>query len=227
MVRPGISRTAEPISGHSGPGHPCRFRFDIENRADGYGSRFAHAARPGAVHQDLEEPRLQRAAALEAMDALQHAEPRFLHHFLGHAAVGHVKPRQPYQAAVVAVHQARERPLVLLAQTFQQRALFIGNYSCWLGTVVGRTVGHIGTTCIHRASCWLTHLSPPARSLSAGPTWRSLAGLDVRVAFGIQKIFDDVTNRRGNGLQQRQSALALPQLEGADLLRVLPGLAAL
>ena len=47
----------------------------------------AHAAGLGGVDEDAQDPRLQRRAALEAVEPLQDAEPRLLDDLLGDARV--------------------------------------------------------------------------------------------------------------------------------------------
>ena len=66
----------------------------------------------GLVHEDLEDPRLERRSALEAVQALEHRQPGLLGDLLGHRPAGHVDHGQPHHRRLMLLDQARERLLV-------------------------------------------------------------------------------------------------------------------
>src|SRR5918911_2396318 len=75
---------------------------------------------PGAVHENVEHPRLERRASLEAMDATEDAEPRLLGDLLRVGAVMHVRRREAHQRRMVPVEQGDERLFVAVPQTLDQ-----------------------------------------------------------------------------------------------------------
>ncbi len=77
---------------------------------------FALGARFGAIGEDGEEPGLERRAAFEAGQALEHGQPGFLRHFFGHGLLGHVQQGHAHQAGVAAVDPAGKGCFVPLAQ---------------------------------------------------------------------------------------------------------------
>ena len=90
-------------------------------RGERHAARLARAARLGLVDEDREDPRLQRRAALEAVEAVDDAEPGLLHDLLRDRAVLHVGARHREHRAVEAGDERLERLLVAGAETFEQR----------------------------------------------------------------------------------------------------------
>ena len=71
----------------------------------------------------IEGPRLQRRAALEALEALDDPEPGLLHDLLGHRAVLHVGAGHREHRAVEAGDESHERLLVAGTETLEERGL--------------------------------------------------------------------------------------------------------
>ena len=83
---------------------PLVFALLARQRRERHRARLARAARLGQVRGDREEPGAERAAPLEARQAVQHRDPRVLRDLLGERRAAHVGARDPDQRAVVAPH---------------------------------------------------------------------------------------------------------------------------
>ena len=92
-------------------------------RGERHAARLALAAGARAVGDDPQDPGLQRRAALEAVEALQDAEPGLLHDLLGDGAAAHVAERDPQHQRAVAVDERHERVLVAGAQAREEVAI--------------------------------------------------------------------------------------------------------
>ena len=89
-------------------------------RGERHGARLALAAGLGAVGQDAKEPRLQRGAALEALEAREHGAPGLLDDLLRHRRGAHVAERDALHQAAVAAHEGDVGALVAQAQGLQE-----------------------------------------------------------------------------------------------------------
>src|SRR5215831_16267357 len=76
----------------------------------------ANTARLRGVGNDAEKPRLERRAALEAVNSFEDAKPCFLDDLFGNSAARHVHPGNPQHPCAIHAHQCRERSLVTSAQ---------------------------------------------------------------------------------------------------------------
>ena len=72
--------------------------------------RDALAPRLRRVRQDPEEPRLEGRPALEATDAVEHADPRVLDDLLRDGARANEEHRDPEHRRTVALDELHERP---------------------------------------------------------------------------------------------------------------------
>ena len=95
-------------------------------RREGDGAGLAHPARLGGVDEDAQDPRSQRRAALEAVDALEDAEPGLLDDLLGDRPRVHVVPRDGEHRGVVAFDERLERALVSRAQAREELGFLRG-----------------------------------------------------------------------------------------------------
>lgn len=82
--------------------------------------RFAAAARDRRVHEDAEDPRLERRAELEAVDRSQDGQARLLHDLLRCGARAHVGACHRQHLPVVAVDEQLEGSVVTGAQPREQ-----------------------------------------------------------------------------------------------------------
>ena len=94
--------------------------------------RPALALRPclRGVDEDAEHPRLQRGAALEAVEAPEHAEPGLLHYLLGNCARGDVHHRDPQHRRTVETNEVHERGFVAGAELLQQATFVRDGRDC-------------------------------------------------------------------------------------------------
>src|SRR4051794_33322376 len=92
-------------------------------RRERHRSCLACAAGPSDVDDDRDDPGLQRAAALEALEPLKDAQPCVLEDLLGHRACLHIRARDGEHQSGVAVDERLERGLVALAQALDELGL--------------------------------------------------------------------------------------------------------
>jgi hypothetical protein len=90
-------------------------------------ARLADAARPGAIRQDPEDPMPQGRAALELLQALQHAEPRLLHDFFRDGTAGDECRGDAEHGGVQALDGDQEGLFVAGSQR-GERALLLGSF---------------------------------------------------------------------------------------------------
>src|SRR5919198_4435665 len=69
-----------------------------------------------AVRHDGEDPRLQGAASLEAVEPLEHADPRLLCDLLGGGGGADIQARDPHHGRMVQIDEPREGRLFAAAQ---------------------------------------------------------------------------------------------------------------
>ena len=92
---------------------------------EGHAAALALAPRLGRVREDPEDPGLQRRAALEAVEALEDAEPGFLDDLLGDGAARDEHHRHPQHRGPVAAEQLAEGGFVAGTE-LRQEALLVG-----------------------------------------------------------------------------------------------------
>jgi hypothetical protein len=85
------------------------------------------------VRQDAEDPRLERRAPFEAVEAAEDADPGLLDDFFRHLAGRYEDLRDANHRAVVALDELPERALVSFAQRFERLALRLGRGRLDLG----------------------------------------------------------------------------------------------
>ena len=96
---------------------PARRRgSSLSSVGERHAAALALRPRLGLVDHDRDDPGLQRRAALEAIKALQHAEPGLLHDLLGHRSRLHVGSRHSHHGGVVARDERLEGLFVTGAQ---------------------------------------------------------------------------------------------------------------
>ena len=85
----------------------------------------ALAAAFGAVGEDAEEPGLEGGAGLEAIDALEDAEPGLLNDVLGGGAVADVEEGEADEGRLVAIDKDHEGALVTGAKGGDEANLLV------------------------------------------------------------------------------------------------------
>src|SRR6185312_16358464 len=98
--------------------------------------RLAHPARARTVHEDAEDPRLQRRAPIERVQSTDHGEPRVLDDLLRDRFAAHARSRDEPQRAVVACDERREGGLVPGSQASEQLGL-VGSQGATLPQAAG------------------------------------------------------------------------------------------
>jgi len=121
----------EPIVDSIGPRDrrlgPCAGRIEPFDRVTVWspGTLLAPDGAAGAVEQDPEEPRLERRASLESIDATHDREPGVLACLLGNRTAADGRFRQAEEARLVAANQLGERGLVAGAQPIDQSGVIL------------------------------------------------------------------------------------------------------
>ena len=100
--------------------HGRRVVVVVLERRERDAARLLDSLRHRAVGDDPQQPRLERGAALEALDPAQDGEPRLLHDLLGDRVRADVAARHAQHQAVVAPHELGERILVTGAKSVDQ-----------------------------------------------------------------------------------------------------------
>ena len=110
--------------GTAGSSRPSSVAATQQREREGPALAFATGA--SGVQQDRRDPGLERRAPLEAVDPVEHREPRLLHDLLGHRAAGHVHHRQAHQHRPVGVDQsARNAASSPARSAFEQARLVV------------------------------------------------------------------------------------------------------
>ena len=98
----------------------------------------------------------RRRATLEAVQAVQHAEPRLLHDLLRHRAARHVAERDPQHQRAVRIDEGHERVLVACPQARKQLGVVHPRRRCrgvmevWLAILFAALVGGVGFMLLER-----------------------------------------------------------------------------
>ncbi len=98
----------EPIGGS---GRRVAVDLAFDERRVRYASSFARARGLRSVGEDPVQPRLERGAGVEAVDASQDGDPRLLHDVLGRRLVRDVGTCDPWHRCLVPLDERRERHL--------------------------------------------------------------------------------------------------------------------
>jgi hypothetical protein len=134
-----IARVGPPVAGERVVGATEAIGLDGglpahgRQRGERHGAGVGGAARLGPVDEDPQDPRPQRRAALEAVEALQDAEPCLLDDLLGDGAARDVVAGDGEHRRVVALDQRLEGALVPGAQALEQLLLLGGSRRLDLG----------------------------------------------------------------------------------------------
>ena len=83
------------------------------------------ASRLGPVGEDAEQPRLQRRAPVEAIDAAEDGEPGLLDDILGRRLASHVEPSNSQQRRLVAIDEESEGRLAPAPQVIDEKTIVI------------------------------------------------------------------------------------------------------
>jgi hypothetical protein len=116
LLRPALGRR-RPLAAHEAAGIHRRLRLE---RGERTGARLALSSGLSPVRDDAEDPRLERGAALEAVDAVQDCEPALLHHVLGDRTARDVHLRDAYERGLVHADQLLEGLLVPVAEPLDE-----------------------------------------------------------------------------------------------------------
>src|SRR5262249_46235669 len=89
-------------------------------RRDRNVAAFVYTSALGLVGEDLTDQGLQGRSTFELIDAFEHCQPGFLHHFFGNRVIRYMCQRETDQGCMIAIQQGRECRLVPVPQSLAE-----------------------------------------------------------------------------------------------------------
>jgi hypothetical protein len=103
--------------------HNRRIAIIVPDRRHRDDTVLRHPPLAGLVHQEAENPRLQRRSTFKPRNAREHRQPGVLSNLLGHGVRCHSRSSQPHKRGVVPLHKVTESTFVAGAQNGNDRLL--------------------------------------------------------------------------------------------------------